>query len=107
MISVVPPAKPLGFSSSIVFIARVSERTRFKHFSTISSVAARLGSSLDPVPSDPRGLSPIVYQTLFEPRVAQCLLGCDAFGGVVNEYLLQKIEELFVENVGGGNDVLF
>lgn len=101
--------------SSLVFFSHRS-CFRYIHDSSIliffpshltSCEAACVWSSLNPALSDPRSLGPVVDQALLEPRVAECLLRRDAFGGIVDEYFLQQVEELFVENGGGGNDILF
>lgn len=52
------------------------------------------------------GLRPIVLDRLFEPRVFEGILGCDTLFGVVDEYLAQEVEELFVEGGGGRNNIL-
>ena len=59
-----------------------------------------------PLPLDARGLGAVVYEALAEPGVLERLLGGDAFGRVVHEYLAEKVEELPVEVAVRGNDVL-
>lgn len=56
--------------------------------------------------SDAVSLSTIVVKRLLEPRMGESCLGCQAFLGVVYEYLLQQIEELPVELCMRRNDVL-
>lgn len=69
-------------------------------------VCIHLGSTLDPTPPDPCGLGAVVNEAFPEPRMPECLLGGKAFGRVVDEDFLEKVEKLLVEEVGGGNDVL-
>jgi hypothetical protein len=50
-----------------------------------------------PFESDLVGFGAIIHEGLLEPWVLKRLLGSDAFLGVVDEDLLEKIEELSVE----------
>jgi hypothetical protein len=43
------------------------------------------------------GLSAIVHDRFPKPRMLECLLGSDAFLGIIHEDLLEKVEKLSVE----------
>lgn len=54
----------------------------------------------------PRGLGAVIHDRFPEPGVFEGVFGRDAFGGVVQEDAAEEVEELLVEGIGAGDDLL-
>lgn len=69
-----------------------------------------MNSSLLPrglaLPLDPRGLGTIVHERFAEPGMPERFFGRDAVHWIIYEYAFEKIQELDVECVGRGDNVL-
>ena len=87
-------------------INRLSLCPRLTTSSSLALSSITFRPSFNPRSPDPRSLGPIIDEAFAEPWVSERLFGRDAFGGVVDEDFLEKVEELFVEDVVGGDDVL-
>ena len=59
-----------------------------------------------PLQPDPRSFGAIIRSGLLEPRMLESLFGGQTLLWVIHEDLAEKIEELLVERVGGGDDLL-